>query len=111
MARDKTPAKGSNGPGIKTLAIRLEEAQHAQLSVIAQLAGRTLTDEIRLAVEHWIEQSRQSPEFAAQAETVIAEIDRDAEARRSAITALFGAEQASDTPASRRTRKPKTTDG
>ena len=87
---ENASSQGSEKQGVKTLAIRLTETQHAQLSLIAQLANRTLTEEIRLAVEHWIEQSRQSPEFAAQAEAVLEEIDREAQNRRSAITALMG---------------------
>lgn len=82
-------SKKDNGEGIKTLAIRLTEAQHAQLSLIAQLSQHTLTEELRLAVEHWIDQSSSSPAFAARAEEALAEIERDAAARRTAISALF----------------------
>ena len=32
---------------MKTLAIRLDDELHAQLSVLAQLSGTSLTDEIR----------------------------------------------------------------
>lgn len=88
MPTDK--GKKDSGNGVKTLAIRLTEAQHAQLSLIAQLSERTLTEELRLAVEHWIEQSSSSPAFAARAQEALGEIERDAEARRTAITALFG---------------------
>jgi len=92
----------TDGQAVKTLAIRLEAVQHAQLSLIAQLADHTLTEEIRLAVEHWIERSRQTPEFAARAEGVIAAIERDAQTRRSAITALLG-----DEPAPKNGRSPR----
>lgn len=97
MATDK--GKKGNGEGVKTLAIRLTDAQHAQLSMIAQLNEHTLTEELRLAVEHWIEQSSASPEFAARAKEAIVEIERDAETRRSAISALV------DTKSQGRTRK------
>jgi predicted DNA-binding protein len=46
--------QGRNG-GVKTLAIRLEPELHAQLSLIAQLTGSTITDEIRAALEAHIE--------------------------------------------------------
>ena len=38
---------------MKTLAIRLEEDQHAQLSMIAKLEEVTVTDAIRQAIEDW----------------------------------------------------------
>lgn len=104
MPRDNESGSGQGAQGVKTLAIRLTETQHAQLSLIAQLAERTLTEEIRLAVEHWIEQSKQSPDFAAQAESVLEEIDREAQNRRSAITALLGAQTKSS---GQRARKAK----
>lgn len=89
---DTTNAQGSPGAGQgrKTLAIRLTEQQRAQLDIVAQLNGRTVTEEIRLAIEHWIEQTRSNPQLVAKADTARAEIEREAEARRSAITALFG---------------------
>ena len=43
---------------MKTLAIRLEEDLHAQLSVLAQLRESTITDEIRLALENHLEASK-----------------------------------------------------
>jgi hypothetical protein len=92
MARSTSSGTGSEGgQGTKTLAIRLTEAQHAQL------ADRTLTEEIRLAVEHWIDQSRQSPEFTAKAQELLDEIDREARARRDAITALLPQSESSST--------------
>ena len=98
MARSTSSGTGSEGgQGTKTLAIRLTEAQHAQLSLIAQLADRTLTEEIRLAVEHWIDQSRQSPEFTAKAQELLDEIDREARARRDAITALLPQSESTST--------------
>ena len=56
---------------MKTLAIRLDDELHAQLSVLAQLSGTSLTDEI----EH------------------------EAQARQAAIATLFGTpEQPSGSP-------------
>ena len=74
---------------MKTLAIRLEDAQHAQLSVIAQLDGTTVTDFIRSAIDAHLEAKRSQPELAAKAEQVLADIDAEAENRRSAIATLF----------------------
>jgi len=75
---------------MKTLAIRLEEDRHAQLSVLAQLAGRTITDEIREAIERHIEARKADPELTMKAEGVLEEIERKAQERQAAIATLFG---------------------
>ena len=75
---------------MKTLAIRLEDEVHAQLSVLAQLEEHTVTDAIRQAIESYIEAKKAQPQVGARAEAVLAEIERDAAARRGAIAALFG---------------------
>ena len=75
---------------MKTLAIRLEEDRHAQLSVLAQLAGRTITDEIRDAIETHIEARKADPELTIKAEGVLEEIERKAQERQAAIATLFG---------------------
>ena len=95
-----TPDNGADtGPtgkgGVKTLAIRLEPALHAQLSLIAQLRASTITDEIRTAIEAHIARPRRPPELAAQSQAVLDDIDREASARRDAIATLFGTAEAS----------------
>jgi len=91
---------------MKTLAIRLEEDLHAQLGMIAKLEELTVTDAIRQAIEQWIEERRSNPELQARAEAVLADIDRDAAARRGAIAALLGdeASTARKEPTTRRGR-------
>jgi predicted DNA-binding protein len=74
----------------KTLAIRLDPELHAQLQVIAQLKGGTITDEIRTAIESHVEHMRSAEDLAAQASAVLDDIEREAETRRGAIAALFG---------------------
>lgn len=76
---------------MKTLAIRLEEDTHASLSVIAQLAGTTITDEIRQAIEAHLQAKRSDPQLTARAEAVRLEIEREAQARQQALAKLFGA--------------------
>lgn len=82
---------------MKTLAIRLEEEQHAQLTMIAQLEELTVTDAIRHAIDQWIEQRKSNPQLQARAEAVLADIERDAATRRGAISALMG-ENSTSTP-------------
>jgi predicted transcriptional regulator len=43
-----TPASAQ----LRTLAVRITEDLRAQLDIIAQLTGRSTTEEIRLALEH-----------------------------------------------------------
>jgi predicted transcriptional regulator len=74
---------------VKTLAIRLEDELHAQLSVLAQLEELTITDAIRQAIEEFIENKRHNPELTARADAVLADIERDATTRREAIASLF----------------------
>lgn len=73
---------------MKTTAVRLEDELYAQLMVVAQLEGQTVTDAIRAAVIGYIESRRTA--LSAQADAALAEIERDAAARRKAISDLFG---------------------
>jgi len=92
--------------GVKTLAIRLPDELHAQLVLIAQLDGVSLTDAIRQAIEGLIERKRAEGDLAARAEQALAEIERDATARREAIQSLFGqTSPPPDQPASRPSRR------
>ena len=77
------------GP-LRTLAVRITDGLRAQLDVIAQLNDRTVTEEIRLALESWIETSKSDPKVLERAETVRAEIEREAKTKQSAIEAIFG---------------------
>ncbi|KJF16977.1 hypothetical protein [Acidithrix ferrooxidans] len=77
---------------MKSLAIRLEEDTHAQLTMIAQLEELTISDAIRQAIESFIETKRSNPQLAGRAEAVLAEIESDAAKRREAIVTLFGGE-------------------
>ncbi|HEX8080080.1 MAG TPA: hypothetical protein VF557_07720 [Jatrophihabitans sp.] len=82
---------GSTGrSGVKTLGIRLEPDLHAQLSLIAQLRSTTITDEIKAALEAHVTAAKSLPELSGRADAVLADIDRDASARRAAIASLFG---------------------
>jgi predicted transcriptional regulator len=74
---------------VKTLAIRLEDDMHAQLTMLAQLEELTVTDAIRQAINSFVEAKRSNPELSAKAEAVLADIDRDAASDRDAIASLF----------------------
>lgn len=81
----------SSGSGqLRTLAVRISEDLRAQLDIIAQLTGRSATEEIRLALEHWIAKTKADPEILKKAQEVQKEIERKAQTQRSAIAAIFG---------------------
>ena len=84
------PVTGATAGGqLRTLAVRITEDLRAQLDIIAQLTGRSTTEEIRLALEHWIDKTRSDPDVLTNAEAVRAEIEREAQTRRNAIAAIF----------------------
>lgn len=89
-------------PGVsyRNLPVRMSDDTRAQLEVLAQLNERSLTEESRLAVEHWVEKSKSDPTVLRRAEQVRADIERDAETKRNAITAVLGGSSAKTTPAS-----------
>ncbi|HTL42075.1 MAG TPA: hypothetical protein VL294_11440 [Pseudolysinimonas sp.] len=74
----------------RNLPVKMSDDTRAQLEVLAQLNQRSLTEETRLAVEHWVESSKSDPKVLQRAEAVRAEIERDAETKRNAIAAVLG---------------------
>jgi predicted transcriptional regulator len=78
----------------KTLAIRLEDDTHAQLTVLAQLQEIPVSDALKQAVDGYIKSKRSQPELTERAESLLADIERDAANRRQAIASLVRDEQA-----------------
>lgn len=101
----QTTSPGGEAQGHKTLAIRLDTQLHARLSVIAQLSGHSLTDEIRLAIERHIEAVRSDTGLTAKADAVLEEIEQEAKVRREAIASLFGGQAAGSTEPAKLTRR------
>lgn len=105
------PSGNDNGKsGVKTLGIRFEPEDHALLSMIAQLRSRTITDEIRAAIEAHIDSAKHDPALADNANAAMEEIERDAAIRRTAIASLFASDGTAPTgaptnPTTRRTSK------
>lgn len=95
---------------MKTLAIRLDDDLHAQLSVLAQLCETSLTDEIRQALEAHIQAKRANPDLTERAKLVADEIESEAKARQAAIATLFGSpgQSGSSTPAG--SKRPRSSD-
>jgi hypothetical protein len=81
----------------------MTDSVRAQLDIIAQLNNRSVTDEIRYALEHWIDKSKTDPKVLARAAQVRSEIERESATKQGAIAAIFDAppaakEKSSATP-------------
>ncbi|GAA4536545.1 hypothetical protein [Amycolatopsis samaneae] len=87
------PTTTAGSGQLRTLAVRITEDLRAQLDIVAQLTGRSATEEIRLALEHWIEKTKADPVILKKAEAVRAEIERKAQTERAAIAAIFGGDE------------------
>lgn len=88
---ENTPAAGLAAPSqVRTLAVRMPEDLKAQLDVLAQLNSRSVTEEIRIALESWVRTSKSDPKVLERAEVVRAEIECDAKTKQNAIEAIFG---------------------
>lgn len=96
---------------LRTIAVRVQEGLHAQLSFIAQLSGTSISEEIRRAIDTRITSVRDDPELVARAQQVRDQIEREAAARTAAIAGFMGhgavaasAGQADDAPAAGSTK-------
>lgn len=88
---EKIPAAGlAASSQVRALAVRLTDDLRAQLDVLAQLNDRSVTEEIRIALEAWVVTSKSDPKVLERAETVRAEIEREAKTKQGAIEAIFG---------------------
>ncbi len=99
MSDTSTGFGSSYDPGaqIRPLSVRMTEDTRAQLDIIAQLNERSVTEEVREALEHWLERSKSDPQVLKRASAVKAEIEREAATKRGAIAAIF--DQPKGTPA------------
>lgn len=86
---ESTPAELGSA-AYKVVSVRTSEDTRAQLEVLAQLNERSVTEETRIALEHWVEKSKSDPAILRRAEQVRADIERDAEMKRNAIAAVLG---------------------
>jgi len=87
MSEPDTSTSGRNG--FKTLGIRFRSDLHTQITVIAQLRGRSFQDEVVAASEAHVAQAKSDPALVTRIQAAITDIDRDAASRRDALAALF----------------------
>jgi hypothetical protein len=102
------PHPAQPGPALRTMAIRVEEGLHALLTMMAQLDGTTLTDQMRRAIDEYVERRRSDAGLVEQARAALAAVDQEASTRREAIEGLLGAvgSQTTDQPGRRRAKRP-----
>lgn len=79
----------SNGR-VKTLGIRFEADIHADMTLIASLRGTSFQAEVLEACRSHVATVKASPELASKADDALAEIEREAAARKEAFARLFG---------------------
>lgn len=94
MSESEAPPATANSLGygpVKPLAVRLNESTRTQLDIIAQLRDRNVTDEVRLAIDAWIEAAKADPALQQRAQAAREEIEREASTKREAIAAIFDA--------------------
>lgn len=109
MSEDTAAVSGGiteNGMGpLRPLSVRMSDGTRAQLEILAQLNDRSLTEETRYALEHWVDKSKSDPAVLKRAEQVRADIEREAATRRSAIEAVLGGSAKGTKPAARATKQ------
>jgi hypothetical protein len=95
MSEPDTSTNGGRN-GFKTLGIRFRPDLHTQITVIAQLRGRSFQDEVITACEAHLAEAKSDPALVTRIQAAIADIDRDAASRRDALAALFSTEPEAD---------------
>jgi DNA invertase Pin-like site-specific DNA recombinase len=95
--------------GVKTFAIRVPDELHAQFALVSMLEGLSLNDTGVLAIQELVDRKRADGDFNARATAALAEIEREAEARRTAIQALLS-DPAGGDESPKRGRSPRTSD-
>lgn len=79
----------SNGR-VKTLGIRFDADIHADMALIASLRGTSFQAEVLEACRAHVASVKASPELASKADDALAEIEREAAARKESFARLFG---------------------
>ena len=98
MSDPTTPPGTGYSPGeaIRPLSVRMTETSRVQLEILADLNGRSVTEETRLALEAWIEKSKTDPKLLERAQQARDKAEREAATRRGAIDSIFEAAPPAD---------------
>jgi len=74
---------------MKTIAARFDDGLFAVLTLVAELEQTSIVDQIRTAVENHLAIKMSNGELSGRAEAALAEIDREAAAKKAAISDLM----------------------
>lgn len=97
-----TPSRPTFTGPVTPLAVRLPEELRTHLDLLAQLNGRSTTEECRVALETWAIEKLNDPEVAKRAQAAaekiereaaskLAELERETKAKRNAMAAILSA--------------------
>lgn len=84
---------------VRTLGIRFDPDVHADMTLIASLRMTSFQAEVLQACRAHIAAVKASPELAGKADDALAEIEREAAARKDAFARLFGTTEEPDVTA------------
>src|SRR5438270_7087103 len=104
------------GSDVRTLAVRVSPDYHAQLTMVAQVDGMSLTDLMMKALDNHMANRREAPDFQAKAQKAL----EDAEAQMARTRAMLlgtlpeaasAGEPGADAPTTGRSRRKDDTSG
>ena len=87
----------------RTLAIRVSPDYHAQLAIVAQVDGISLTDLMMKALDSYMAERRAAPDFQAKAQAALEEAEAQMARTRSML--LGAVAEGADQPTAGRTRR------
>jgi hypothetical protein len=91
---------------MRTLAVRVTPDYHAQLSMVAQVDGISLTDLFMRALDNYMTSRRDAPEFQAKVQAALEEAEAQmARTKAMLLGTLPEAEPGGDPPATGRGRR------
>jgi hypothetical protein len=93
---------------MRTLAVRVTPDYHAQLSMVAQVDGMSLTDVFMRALDNYMASRREAPEFQAKVQAALEEAEAQMARTKAMLLGTLpeeGTAGASDAPATGRGRR------
>jgi hypothetical protein len=91
---------------LRTLAVRVHPDYHAQLTMVAQVDGISLTDLMMKALDSYMVSRREAPEFKAKVKLALEEAEAQmGRTRAMLLGTLPEAEPGGDAPATGRSRR------
>ena len=94
---------------MRTLAVRVTPDYHAQLSMVAQVDGISLTDLFMKALDSYMASRREAPEFKAKVQAALEEAEAQMARTRAMLLGTLpdegAAEAGADAPATGRGRR------